>query len=282
MATAVNPQAAASISVESELARVAEQLRRVTVQVRSEGGHGSGVIWRSDGLIVTNAHVAGEAAPRVILSDGRAFAARLTACDRKHDLAALSIAATGLATAPVRDAISLSTGEVVLAVGNPMGGVGALAAGIVHAPASHRWVQADIRLAPGNSGGPLADARGRIIGINSMVVDGLALAVTSNAVEEFLAASNRPRLGVTLQAVRSPSSGTAASGLLVVELEPNSPAHLSGVMVGDILVAAGETRLRGAGDLATAVVAAAPAGWISLQCVRAGAPCECRVRFSRG
>lgn len=163
-----------------------------------------------------------------------------------------------------------------------MGEVGALATGIVHAPASDGWVQADIRLAPGNSGGPLADARGRIIGINSMVVSGLALAVASNVVENFLGSANRPQLGVTVQLAHAPVSATTPSGLLVVEIEPNSPAHLSGVMVGDLLVAAGEKRLHGVGDLADALDAAAPAGWVLLQFVRAGLPGVCRVRFSRG
>src|SRR5207247_6092649 len=94
--------------------------------------------------------------------------------------------------AAIGDSDALRVGELVLAVGNPLGLNGALTTGVVHAVGSadsergHGWVRADVRLAPGNSGGPLADARGRVIGINSMIAGGLALAVPSNAVGEFL------------------------------------------------------------------------------------------------
>ena len=95
-------------------------------------------------------------------------------------------------------------GELVIAVGNPLGFIGALTTGVVHSlPNRKRWLAADVRLAPGNSGGPLADAQGRVIGINTMIAGGLALAVPSNAVGEFLSgrAARGPVLGVTLQPV---------------------------------------------------------------------------------
>ena len=276
----LNPVDSASIGVERELARVADRLRIVTVQVRNGSGGGSGVIWRSDGLIVTNAHVAARGGQLVVLDDGRKFRAKPVARDPRHDLAALGIDATGLVAAQVRDPAMLRIGELVLAIGNPMGNVGAVSQGIVHARSVSGWIQADIRLAPGNSGGPLADAQGRVVGINSMVVNGLALAVSSTAVERFLASERRPRLGVTVQSNRSGAFGTATvDGLLLVELEPNGPAHLAGLMVGDILLAAGGKPLQSVDTLAEAIAAALPSGVLGLDFVRSGRLINCHVKI---
>ena len=102
------------------------------------------------------------------------------------DLVALRIAPSpALVAATVRDSRTLLPGELVVAAGNPLGLVGAVSAGLVQR-CNARWVVADVRLAPGNSGGPLADAEGRVIGINSMVAGGLALAVPTAAVAAFL------------------------------------------------------------------------------------------------
>ncbi len=121
------------------------------------------------------------------------------------------------------DSESLRVGQLVLAVGHPLGIKGALTTGIIHAinragqGGQQKWVQADLRLAPGNSGGPLANAWGQVIGINSMVAGGLALAVPSNAVERFLGATGRRAyLGVTTQPVQVKLQGTPALGLLTL------------------------------------------------------------------
>ena len=179
-------------AIDGDLTAVTERLRRITVQVHgSSGGTGSGVIWISNGLIVTNAHVArGRAA--VVLPDGRAIEARGLAWDPEYDLAALALDAEGLSAADVGDSDRLRVGDLVVAVGSPFGLVGAVTAGVIHAIGPRRtagssFIRADLRLAPGNSGGPLADARGRVIGINAMIVGGLALAVPSNVVARFLA-----------------------------------------------------------------------------------------------
>jgi serine protease Do len=179
------------ISVGEDLAAVAERLRRCTVEVRGiDSGRGSGVIWRSDGLIVTNAHVATSSEHAVQLADGRVFKAELIRRDRRLDLAVLQIDCTGLPAVQVRDATSLRTGELVIAVGNPMGTNGALSIGLVSTKTGDMLVKADIRLAPGNSGGPLADSCGRVVGINCMVVDGFGIAVSSAAVERLLASAD--------------------------------------------------------------------------------------------
>ncbi len=185
MASAVNE----ATKVTEELAAVAAALSRSTVQVRSRRyGAGSGVIWHSSGLIITNSHVVRGSRATVELSDGRVFDAVCTSRDPQRDLATLKVSAVDLPSATVGDSDALRVGELVLAVGNPLGLVGALTTGIIHAiaPKDASWVQADVRLAPGNSGGPLADAQGRVIGINTVIAGGLALAVPSNAVERFL------------------------------------------------------------------------------------------------
>jgi serine protease Do len=173
------------------LSALAGRLRTVTVQIHgAPAGVGSGVLWSSDGLIVTNAHVV-RGRVSVVLPGGRAVQARLLARDSERDLAALAIDAHALSPAEIGDSDSLRVGQLVVAVGNPLGLAGAVTAGLIHAiaprrPAGPSLIQADLRLAPGNSGGPLADARGRVIGINAMIAGGLALAVPSSLVARFL------------------------------------------------------------------------------------------------
>lgn len=181
--------ASISVNVGEQLAEVAERLRHCTVEVRGEdGGRGSGVVWHSDGLIVTNAHVAASSRQMVKLFDGRCFTADVIHREPQFDLALLQISAKGLAAIKARDAFSLCAGELVLAIGNPIEASGAFTVGVVSARPGRQdlLVRADIRLAPGNSGGPLADAHGRVVGINSMVVDGFGVAISSMAVERCL------------------------------------------------------------------------------------------------
>jgi len=186
------PSERARSGIDGCLSALAGRLREITVQVHGEpAGIGSGVLWSRDGLIVTNAHVV-RGRVSVVLPGGRAVQARLLARDPERDLAALAIDAHALVPAEIGDSDSLRVGELVVAVGNPLGLSGAVTAGLIHAigprrPAGPSLIQADLRLAPGNSGGPLADACGRVIGINSMIAGGLALAVPSSLVARFVA-----------------------------------------------------------------------------------------------
>ena len=193
----------------SDLADVAARLQAITVELRTSAqAGGSGVIWRPDGLVVTSAHVVPTADPggggphhssarahggsvrtHVVLADGRRLSATVVAWDRQLDLALLRIAAHDLPAAVVGDSERLRPGELVLSAGHPFGMAGAVVTGVVHATPGNtaaRWIQADLRLAPGNSGGPMADAGGRVIGINAMIADRLALAVPSHVVRGFL------------------------------------------------------------------------------------------------
>lgn len=181
--------------LEGQLADVVARLRCSTVQLHGGGAlAGSGVVWTARGLIVTNAHVA-RAPARVILSDGRAVNGRILAWDRGCDLAAIAIDVADLPPVAVGDSDRLRAGELVVAMGHPLGLPAAVTTGVIHSispPASGRgFIHADLRLAPGNSGGPLADAGGRVVGINTMIAGGLACAVPSRTVERFLAAVRR-------------------------------------------------------------------------------------------
>jgi serine protease Do len=178
--------------LEDALGEVAERLRRVTVQVLAGGrSAGAGVVWLRRGLVVTNAHVAATARTEVVLADGRVVAARVTARDPRRDLAALALPVDDLAPALRVDARGLRPGELLVALGHPLGVPNAAALGIVHrAPGATAgpagWLHADIRLAPGNSGGPLADGAGRVAGINAMIVGGLGIAVPTHLIEAFV------------------------------------------------------------------------------------------------
>jgi serine protease Do len=240
-----------SAALIADLESLAERLRASTVAVRAGyGGAGSGVIWSSDGAIVTNAHVVMRSAAEVMLADGRRVEARVERRDAGRDLALLRVTASGLPAVTVRDPAELRVGEVVVAVGHPFGVPNALSLGIVHAPVGggeRRFVQADLRLAPGNSGGPLADAAGCVVGINSMVARGLALAVPADDVQRFLDAVPEPeRLGVLLAPARL-RDGTDA--LVVVAIEPGSRAETAGLRVGDVLLTRDAARLRFASAL---------------------------------
>lgn len=224
---------------------IGEALRRSTVQIRdTRGGSGSGIVWNSTGLIVTNAHVAGRAVSATVeLWDGRKFEAQVKSRDHGRDLAALSITAGQLQPATMGDSSRLRPGELVVAVGNPLGFTGALSTGVVHATGPldglgrRTWVQAGIRLAPGNSGGPLADAMGRVIGINTMVVSGgLALAIPVNTVQSFLSSGPTAGLGVTVRPVRL--QARSGLGLLVLEVASGSPAEEASLMTGDVITGA--------------------------------------------
>jgi len=254
---------------------VAERLRRSTVQVgagdRRSGG--SGVIWSSGGLILTNAHVARAPELRVELWDGRRLDGRVVARDQARDLASVRIEANSLDMALPSDT-AVRPGELVLAVGSPFGFAGALSTGVVHSVGrvagmgSGTWILADARLAPGNSGGPLANAAGEVVGINTAVVHGLGAAIPAEVVADYLReaerAARRPVLGVTLRPL--------PHGLLILDLDPAGAAAAASLRPGDILLGSVE-------DLGQALDSGR--GAIPLRFLRGGPRQQVREAFVR-
>src|SRR5215207_8069001 len=247
--------------------RMIEEAQKSVVQVRSGGrGIGAGVIWPGDGLVLTNHHVvAGRRRRRdkvrVSLRDGRMLDGRVVKNDRSLDLALLRLEGKfeDLPAAPVGDSDALRVGELVYAIGHPWGSVGAVSAGIVggmgelRGPrwgSSARYVRSDVALAPGNSGGPLLNARGEVVAINAMIFGPMALSIPSNAAEAWVAGERRPRLGIWVLPVELPASLRREAGT-----------------AGLLLAAAGE-RLAEPGALSEA--AARAGDGVSLRVMRGG------------
>jgi serine protease Do len=257
--------------------RAAEALRRSTAQIRSGNGYrrgnGSAVVL-TDGQVITNAHVIQEGPLAVESWEGKTVSASVLKIDRGRDLALLSAQGLQAPSAQLGDSNELRAGTPVIAVGNPMGFVGAVSTGIVHAigpaaPISRSlWIHADVRLAPGNSGGPLADLQGQIVGINTMIVaGGLALAIPSRAVQSFLTRTTSQRsLGVVVRPVSLKERGI---GMMILELVPGGAAEAASLLPGDILVGSKEQRFRFLDDLQN-TIDEAPGALLHLEFYRAG------------
>jgi len=271
-----------SSNLGAAVAQVATRVRASVTEIRSRGGSGSGTIWSADGAIVTNHHVLPGERAHVTLEDGREYEGRTVARDPRNDLAVLRVDGHDLLAATLGDARTLRSGELVLAVGNPAGVRGAVTIGVLHRPLprSHpgrgrELVQADVLLGPGSSGGPLTDARGRVIGINAMVHGGMALAVPTHVVSRLLGRGARtPVLGIAAQEVVLPPAFSAAasetgmaepdapsapgvgqpeSAMLVMRVETGSAADLAGLLLGDLLYAANGNILEGDAGLLNAL-----------------------------
>jgi serine protease Do len=177
----------------SSLGALGEMVKQAVVEVRTaENSSGAGIVWGGAGLVVTNAHCVPRGADVQVEAAGRWRSARVIAYHPQHDLALLSASSVSGPFLSLRDAESLRVGELVFAHGHPLGVRDAIAMGVVNAIArdsrtnTPRWIVADVRLAPGNSGGPLVDADGQLVGVNSMVVNGLGLAVPATLVQRFV------------------------------------------------------------------------------------------------
>jgi serine protease Do len=267
--------------------RMIEDVQRSVVQVRSSGrGIGAGVIWTGDGLVLTNHHVISGGRSRgnirVALHDGRTLDADVVKSGRRLDLALLRLEGDhgDLPTAPVGDSDALRVGELVYAIGHPWGRVGAVSAGIVGGVGelrgqgrgcSTRYVRSDVALAPGNSGGPLLNARGEVIAINAMIFDLMALSIPSNAAEAWVAGERRPRLGIGVLPVELPAflrREAGSTGLVIAGVETGGAADRAGLLVGDVLLAIAGKSLGEAETLLETVAHAG--GVVSLRVMRGG------------
>jgi len=195
----------AAARLRASVVAIVDEARGSRRRGASRGGHGAGIAWGRPDLFVTSAHVVSERKAIVLTPDGRALEGTVIGRDADRDLAVVH--APGAATPAVTsgDPYALRPGSLVFAVGHPLGVKDAVSVGVFQAvralpagfglaekrPRRGRnpaipWVQADVRLAPGNSGGPIADVEGNVIGIAAMIVSGLALAVPAPDVERLL------------------------------------------------------------------------------------------------
>jgi serine protease Do len=181
----------------AEVADLVADARGSLVQIKNgPRGIGAGTIWHPKGLIVTNAHVISSRFLQVILPGGQSLPGRLLAHDRECDLAAVRVDATGLPAINLGDSRGLQPGQWVMALGHPWGVLGAATVGIVtgvgsrlpEMPQSDReWIAISLHLRPGHSGGPLVDAQGRLVGINTIMAGpDMGLAVPVPTVKGFL------------------------------------------------------------------------------------------------
>ena len=280
------------------VARAGQSVVKVNARRRMAA---SGVVWAADGVIVTADHVLElDEGITIGLSDGREVKAQVAGRDPGSDLAVLRAEATGLVPIALAQADSVRVGNLVLAVGRP-GETGPMATiGVVSArtgPWRHSrgglidgLIQTDVTMYPGFSGGPLVDAAGRMVGLNSsLLVRGVSVAVPGEIVQrvaQALLTQGRVRrgyLGVSTQPVALPAGLaqrlglTQSSGLMIVGAEAGSPADLAGVMLGDVLVTLAGQSLRDAEDLQAQLGPASVGQAIPLRVIRGGSLADLTV-----
>lgn len=266
------------------IADLAAEVKPSVVLIGQGNGHGAGVIWRSDGIVITNRHVLRDDRVDVILDDGRKLTGIVAARHPERDLAIVKVAAEGLPAARLGDSSTVRPGQLVVAIGHPPGLRSAATAGIVVAagqaatlegPRTGDWLQTDVTLRPGNSGGPLIDARGGVIGINTMVSGRLSLSIPSSAVEHFVAGERpgdpRAWLGVQGLVVPLRQPGHAA-GFLLSEIAEGSPADRAGLIVGDIIVAIDNVAVSDRESVPAAVLRMSPGQAVNVAILRGGEP----------
>jgi S1-C subfamily serine protease len=255
-----------------------------SLRVRSNGGWGGGagsaVVFTPDGFLLTSAHVVAAASGgTATFVDGTELGFDVVGRDPLSDLAVVRASGGGLAAAPLGDADRLRVGQLVVAIGNPLGFAGSVTAGVVSALGRslaardgrasrlvENVIQTDASLNPGNSGGALADGRGRVVGINTAVAGiGLGLAVPINAATRAIVGAlmhdgrvRRAFLGVVggtrpLRPVLAERLGRRR-GLEVVQLLEGSPASAAGVRAGDVIVELDGRPIEGVGDLQRVMV----------------------------
>jgi S1-C subfamily serine protease len=277
------PLDAYSLAVTTAAERVSPSVVNIEVYQQAKGpqagqaaqARGSGFVFTPDGFILTNSHVVHKAASfEVTLSDGRRFQAAMVGDDPETDLAVVRIDGRALVPARLGDSQAIRVGQLVVAIGNPYGFQCTVTAGVVSAlgrslrSRSGRLIddiiQTDAALNPGSSGGPLVTSRGDVIGVNTAVIlpaQGICFAVAINTAK-FVAGClikdgrvRRSRIGVGGQSVPLPRRIARAyqlrveSGVLVISIEPDSPAERAGLREGDAIVGYGDQPIAGIDDL---------------------------------
>jgi S1-C subfamily serine protease len=259
--------------------RVAEVLRPAVVNLRvgkgRQQGGGSGILFTPDGFLLTNAHVVrGQERLRVRLGDGRDLNGRVVGADPWTDLAVVQAEANALPHAQLGDSANLRVGQLVVAIGSPLGFESTVTAGVISALGRtlrsitghlvDNVIQTDAALNPGNSGGPLVDARCRVIGINTAVImpaQGICFAIPINMAKHILPQLMqhgrvvRGYLGLHARNAPLPAAVARQHGLAqktavqVAGLEPDGPADQAGVLEDDLILSLGEKPTESVDDL---------------------------------
>jgi serine protease Do len=257
-------------------------------------GQGSGFIIGADGTILTNAHVVHGAKEVIVkLTDRREFVAKVLGSDAKTDIAVLKIAAKDLPVAPLGSVRNLQVGEWVLAIGSPFGFENSVTAGVVSAKGRSLpddsyvpFIQTDAAVNPGNSGGPLFNAHGEVVGINSQIYSrtggyqGVSFAIPIDValkVKDQIVATghaSHARLGVVVQEVNQTFADSfkldKPEGALVANVEPGSPGDKAGLKTGDVITGVNGQPIVSSGDLPAVIGLAMPGEKVTLQIWRAG------------
>ena len=245
-------------------------------------GIGSGFIISSDGYVLTNAHVVADASEVTVkLTDRREFVAKVIGVDKRSDVALIKIAATGLPTVRFGDSSRLRPGQWVVAIGSPFGFANSVTAGVVSATArpldqnAVPFIQTDAAVNPGNSGGPLFNVDGQVIGINSQIFSrtggymGMSFAIpidlALNVKDQLLTKGkvSRSRIGVAIQEVDQKLATTfglgTPHGALISAVEPKSPSERAGLKPGDVITGVNGHNIDQSFDLPT-IIAEIPPG----------------------
>ncbi len=290
--TTATPSASSAAAVEQQFIAVVKQTQPQVVQIQTDRGLGSGVIFDANGHIVTNAHVVSGATQLVVtLSDGRRFDARLVGAYVPDDLAVVDIG-TGhkITAANFADSSKLAVGEIVLAEGNPLGLQSSVTDGIVSALGRNVGegqgvvlpgaIQTSAPINPGNSGGALVDLEGRVVGIPTLAAvssetggaaAGIGFAIPSNTVTDIagqiirygrVVNSHRAAIGASI------ASSSSRPGALVVSVQPGGPASGAGVTAGDLIEKIDSTPVADATELGTALAAHRPGDKVTLTILR--------------
>jgi S1-C subfamily serine protease len=279
---------------EANVVRIARQVSPAVVSVsQREGGSGSGVIVQPDGVILTNAHVVGMSRTvRVGLADGRRVEGRVVGRDPSLDVAVVRIDVPNAPVAPLGDSDRLEVGQTAIAIGNPLGLERTVTTGVISAVnRSPRGIlldgliQTDAAISPGNSGGPLLDSRGRVIGINTAVLratgaQGLGFAVpinlAQNVAAQILTTGRvvRSFLGVEYRDVEPEMAEqfrlSVREGVVVASVSPGKPADRAGIERGDIITRVDDTPIKQGGDLRRVLRDRRPGDTVRITVARAG------------
>lgn len=282
-----------------------EHTERPEQSEQPTGGHGTGVIIGSDGLIVTNAHVVnGAGTLQVTLDDRRTYDAEIVATDEETDLAVIRIDAQGLKPVTFGDSDAVQVGDWVIAIGSPFGLDQTVTAGIISAKGRsgvgvaefEDFLQTDAPINPGNSGGPLLNLRGEVIGINTAIATrtgenaGVGFSIPGRLAERVATSLKnaghveRGQIGAVIQPLTpklAESFSFQGEGVLVAQVLPGSAAEQAGLQSGDIITRFGERTLQNPSDLRNEVANTTPGKSVTILIIRDGKEVTVSLQIGR-